>query len=106
MPSSFGFIESVKLKKVIFLYSLSKILKCANNDDIITLKAADQDPDTCSLILESKGGEKTSDFVVNLVRIDADQLGIPVSYLFNISTNLIATCSIPRNLFKYRKTSE
>ncbi|PIK51001.1 putative proliferating cell nuclear antigen [Apostichopus japonicus] len=56
---------------------LSKILKCANNDDIVILKAADQNPDSCSLILESKNGEKTSDFVVSLVRIDTDQLGIP-----------------------------
>lgn len=69
-------------------FSLSKILKCANNDDIVILKAADQNPDSCSLILESKNGEKTSDFVVSLVRIDTDQLGIPVSTMDRV-TDLI-----------------
>lgn len=57
--------------------NLSKIMKCANNDDIVTLKAVDQSPDSCSLVLESKNGDKTSDFMINLVRIDAEQLGIP-----------------------------
>lgn len=36
------------------LTSLNKILKCANNDDVLTLKA-DDNGDVLSLVFESKG---------------------------------------------------
>ena len=39
------------------LVSLGKILKCAGNDDTITLKARDE-PDTISLMFESKHQDK------------------------------------------------
>ena len=39
------------------LTNLGKILKCARNDDIVTLKA-DDDGDALSLVFESKGKEK------------------------------------------------
>lgn len=56
--------------------NMSKILKCAGNDDILTLKAEDE-PDTLMLQFEDKKKERTSDFEMNLVEISDEQLGIP-----------------------------
>eukprot|EP00057_Strongylocentrotus_purpuratus_P007183 XP_011661657.1 PREDICTED: proliferating cell nuclear antigen [Strongylocentrotus purpuratus] len=60
--------------------TFSKILKCAANDDIITLKAEDQ-PDECNLLFQSANDDKTSDFIIKLTDIDQETLGIPVSSL-------------------------
>merc|ERR1711935_1009750 len=58
------------------LASLSKILKCANNDDIITLKAED-DAEVVTFMFESPNQEKISDFEMKLMVIDSEHLGIP-----------------------------
>ena len=56
--------------------SLSKILKCAGNDDTITLKAGD-DGDTVSFMFENQAQDKISDFEMKLMDIDSEHLGIP-----------------------------
>jgi proliferating cell nuclear antigen len=56
--------------------SMGKILKCAGNDDIITLKA-DDTADTLTLMFESQNQERVSDFEMKLMDIDSEQLGIP-----------------------------
>lgn len=78
------------------LTNLGKILKCARNDDIVTLKA-DDDGDALSLVFESKGKEKknknkkkkcsqfyksidsdkVSAYDLKLMDIDSEHLGIP-----------------------------
>jgi len=58
------------------LVSMSKILKCAGNDDIITLKAEDS-ADTLALVFETKNQEKVSDYELKLMDLDVEQLGIP-----------------------------
>lgn len=59
------------------LASMSKILKCAANNDAITLKAQD-DPDTMTLTFESeKSGERVSDYTMKLINLDQEHLGIP-----------------------------
>jgi proliferating cell nuclear antigen len=58
------------------LASLSKILKCANNDDVITLKAED-DAEVVTFMFESPNQEKISDFELKLMEIDSEHLGIP-----------------------------
>ncbi|GAB6028460.1 hypothetical protein CHUAL_002620 [Chamberlinius hualienensis] len=58
------------------LASLSKILKCASNDDIITLKAQD-DADTITLMFESPNQEKVADYEMKLMNLDTEHLGIP-----------------------------
>lgn len=58
------------------LTSMSKILKCASNDDIITLKAGDN-ADTVTFMFESPNNEKVSDYAMKLLDLDAEQLGIP-----------------------------
>eukprot|EP00879_Flechtneria_rotunda_P020485 GHRR01021553.1.p1 GENE.GHRR01021553.1~~GHRR01021553.1.p1 ORF type:complete len:191 (+),score=47.83 GHRR01021553.1:473-1045(+) len=66
------------------LANLSKLLKCAGNDDIITLKADDQ-PDTITLMFEDPKQDRVSDFSLKLMDIDSEQLGIPeTEYSANI----------------------
>ncbi|KAL0487711.1 proliferating cell nuclear antigen [Acrasis kona] len=56
--------------------NFNKILKCASNDDQVTLKANDEG-DSISLAFESGKKERYSEFEVKLIEIEADQLGIP-----------------------------
>jgi proliferating cell nuclear antigen len=56
--------------------SVAKILKCAGDKDMITLKAQD-DPDTLSFMFESPNGEKVSDYEMKLMNLDQEHLGIP-----------------------------
>merc|ERR1711937_51295 len=58
------------------LASLSKILKCANNDDVITIKAEDE-AEVVTFMFESPNQEKISDFELKLMVIDSEHLGIP-----------------------------
>lgn len=64
--------------KNIFFSSMSKILKCASNDDIVTMKAQDN-ADTISFMFESPSGEKVSDYDMKLMNLDQEHLGIPVN---------------------------
>ncbi|XP_064607637.1 proliferating cell nuclear antigen-like [Liolophura sinensis] len=56
--------------------SMSKIMRCAGNDDFVTLKKADES-DTITFVFESQNGDKVSDYEVKLMDIDAETLGIP-----------------------------
>jgi len=58
------------------LTSMSKIIKCASNDDIITIKAQDQ-ADNVEFLFESPNGEKVSTYEMKLMNLDQDHLGIP-----------------------------
>ncbi|KAL4571114.1 hypothetical protein LXL04_017865 [Taraxacum kok-saghyz] len=58
------------------LSNMSKMLKCAGNDDIITLKA-DDGSDTVTFMFESPTQDKIADFEMKLMDIDSEHLGIP-----------------------------
>ncbi len=58
------------------LTSLSKILKCAGNDDVVTIKAEDGG-DTITFMFESSDQDRISEFEMKLMDIDAEHLGIP-----------------------------
>jgi len=58
------------------LASFWKILKCAANDDLVTMKA-DERGDTVSLIFESPNGDRVSDYEMKLMSLDQEHLGIP-----------------------------
>ncbi|KAJ1675586.1 hypothetical protein EV182_000985 [Spiromyces aspiralis] len=58
------------------LTSFSKILKCAGNDDVITMKA-DDDADILSLMFEGKNGERVSQFDLKLLDIDSEHVSVP-----------------------------
>lgn len=56
--------------------NMSKILKCAGNDDIITLKSEDT-ADALTLMFESPKNDRIADFELKLMDIDSEPLGIP-----------------------------
>lgn len=58
------------------LSSLSKILKSANNDDVLSLKKSD-DGDTLQLTFESPKSDRVGEFEMKLMDIDSEHLGIP-----------------------------
>jgi len=58
------------------LGSMSKILKCSSNDDVITLKAEDAG-DTVTFMFESTSSDRVSDYQLKLMDIDSEHLGIP-----------------------------
>jgi proliferating cell nuclear antigen len=58
------------------LNSLSKVLRSAQNDDIITIKAEDT-PDTLNLVFESAKQERMSEYDIKLMDIDSEHMGIP-----------------------------
>ncbi|KYQ91070.1 proliferating cell nuclear antigen [Tieghemostelium lacteum] len=57
------------------LVSLAKILKCAGNDDVLTLKARDE-ADTVTFVFESPKNDRISDFEIKLLEIKNEQYGI------------------------------
>jgi len=60
----------------ITLASMAKVLKCAGNDDIITLKAEDAG-DSVTFMFESPKANRISHFNLKLMDIDSEHLGIP-----------------------------
>ena len=54
--------------------NVAKILKCAGNDDSVTMKA-DDDGDVVNFLFE--GEDRTSDFEMKLMDIDSEHLSIP-----------------------------
>merc|ERR1711935_490685 len=69
------------------LSNMSKMLKCAGNDDIITMKA-DGTGDVVTFMFESPDQDKISDFELKLMDIDSEHLGIP-------DTEYAATVKMP-----------
>lgn len=74
------------------LSNMAKMLKCAGNDDIITMKAEDSG-DTVTFMFESPSQERISDFELKLMDIDSEQLGIP-------DTDYSATIKMPSGEFQ------
>ncbi|KAF8873537.1 proliferating cell nuclear antigen, N-terminal domain-containing protein [Gymnopilus junonius] len=58
------------------LTSLNKVLRCAKDDDICTLKAADE-ADVLNLVYEAKNSDRIAEYDMKLMDIDADTLQIP-----------------------------
>jgi len=58
------------------LLSMAKVLKCCNNDDIVTLKS-DDNGDTMTFMFENSNQDRISDFELKLMDIDSEHLGIP-----------------------------
>lgn len=57
--------------------NLLKILKCGDNDDIITLMTEQEEPTSLRLIYENLQSEKISNFYLNLINLDIEQFDIP-----------------------------
>ncbi|XVF83854.1 hypothetical protein PTKIN_Ptkin16aG0526800 [Pterospermum kingtungense] len=58
------------------LSNMAKILRCASNDDIVTIKA-DDGGDAVTFMFESPSQDKISDYEMKLMDIDSEHLGIP-----------------------------
>lgn len=74
------------------LNSLTKVLRCANNEDVLTLKAEDA-PDAVNLVFENAGNDRISEYDIKLMDIDQDHLGIP-------ETEYAATIKLPSSEFQ------
>ncbi|KAI9813059.1 MAG: proliferating cell nuclear antigen [Pycnora praestabilis] len=74
------------------LTSLTKVLRCAQNEDILTLKAEDA-PDVVNLVFESSESDRLSEYDIKLMDIDQEHLGIP-------ETEYAATISMPSAEFQ------
>ncbi|CAG7724986.1 unnamed protein product [Allacma fusca] len=55
---------------------VSLVLKCANNNDIGTVKSQDN-ADVVTFTFEDTNGDRTSDFDMKLMNLDQEHLGIP-----------------------------
>ncbi|KAJ9126920.1 hypothetical protein QFC24_001151 [Naganishia onofrii] len=58
------------------LGSLTKILRCAKDNDVVTLKAGD-DADSLTLLFESPNSDRVGEYDMKLMDIDQEHLGIP-----------------------------
>ncbi|GAA5882243.1 hypothetical protein JCM3774_004061, partial [Rhodotorula dairenensis] len=58
------------------LTSLQKIVKCAGNNDMVTLRA-DESLDVLALLFEAKRADRVGEYEMKLMDIDAEHLGIP-----------------------------
>jgi proliferating cell nuclear antigen len=74
------------------LSSLTKVLKAAQSDDILTVKAEDA-PDVVNLVFESAKSDRISEYDIKLMDIDQEHLGIP-------DTEYAATVSMPSSEFQ------
>ncbi|KAL8999460.1 MAG: hypothetical protein Q9169_001665 [Polycauliona sp. 2 TL-2023] len=74
------------------LSSLMKVLRCAQNEDILTLKAEDA-PDVVNLVFETSDSDRLSEYDIKLMDIDQEHLGIP-------ETEYAATISMPSSEFQ------
>ncbi|ETN43504.1 proliferating cell nuclear antigen (pcna) [Cyphellophora europaea CBS 101466] len=73
------------------LQSLTKVLRAAQNEDILTLKAEDA-PDVVNLVFESPDTDRLSEYDIKLMDIDQEHLGIP-------DTEYAATVEMPSSEF-------
>lgn len=74
------------------LTSLTKVLRAAQNEDILTLKAEDA-PDSLNLVFESSENDRISEYDLKLMDIDQEHLGIP-------ETEYAATITMPSAEFR------
>lgn len=74
------------------LTSLTKVLRAAQNEDILTLKAEDA-PDVVNLQFEDQKTDRLSEYDIKLMDIDQEHLGIP-------DTEYAATISLPSSEFQ------
>ena len=74
------------------LTSLTKVLRAAQNEDTLTLRAEDA-PDVLSLLFESSANDRVSEYDLKLMDIDQEHLGIP-------QTDYAATITLPSMEFR------
>lgn len=63
---------------------MSKILKCAGNDDNITMRAAD-DGDKITLTFEAKNETEVSEYDIKLMNLDTEYLVSGTAFVCSVS---------------------
>ena len=74
------------------LTSLTKVLRAAQSNDILTVKAEDG-PDVVNLVFESSEKDRISEYDIKLMDIDQEHLGIP-------ETDYAASITLPSTEFQ------
>lgn len=74
------------------LTSLTKVLRAAQNDDIMTLKSEDA-PDSLNLVFENADSDRLTEYDLKLMDIDQEHLGIP-------ETEYASTITMPSPEFR------
>ena len=74
------------------LTSLQKVLRAAQPNDILTLKAEDS-PDVVNIVFESSDSDRISEYDIKLMDIDQEHLGIP-------ETEYAASIELPSSEFQ------
>lgn len=74
------------------LTSLTKVLRAAQNEDLLTMKAEDG-PDVLNLVFENSENDRISEYDLKLMDIDQEHLGIP-------DTEYAATITMPSAEFR------
>jgi proliferating cell nuclear antigen len=74
------------------LSSLTKVLRAAQNEDFLTLKAQDG-PDSLNLVFENKEADRISEYDLKLMDIDQEHMGIP-------DTEYASTVAMPSAEFR------
>ncbi|CAH1757902.1 8020_t:CDS:2 [Entrophospora sp. SA101] len=59
------------------LTTFNKLLKCAGNDDAITLKANEDFPETLTLSFDNSTNDKFCEYVLKLMNINQEHLSVP-----------------------------
>ena len=71
-------------------HSLLKVLRCAGNEDSITLRAKD-DTDSMEVFIENTDQDRTSTFEIKLMDLNQERLEIPVSHVMSCDTCILVT---------------
>lgn len=74
------------------LSSLTKVLRAAQNEDYLTVRAQDG-PDSLHLVFENKDADRISEYDLKLMDIDQEHMGIP-------DTEYASTVSMPSSEFR------
>eukprot|EP01086_Lenisia_limosa_P002359 TRINITY_DN1533_c0_g1_i2.p1 TRINITY_DN1533_c0_g1~~TRINITY_DN1533_c0_g1_i2.p1 ORF type:complete len:264 (-),score=109.53 TRINITY_DN1533_c0_g1_i2:102-893(-) len=82
------------------LANLNKILKCASNDDVLTLKTDDAaEANSLTITFENDQKTRTSEFELKLIDIENEKLGIPdQQYQSKVTCSATRTQNIFRDL--------
>ena len=84
--------------------NLAKVMKCADNDDAVILKA-ENEASQLTFIFESKKDDKISEFNINLLSLDTEGLTIPEQeYSAIISMSSLEFARICRDFTQFSET--
>ena len=85
--------------------NLSKIMKLVNNNDSITLSCQGPEPTHLKIICESPNQDRRTEFSLNLISLDSENLGIPeTSYQSEITMHSAEFSKLCRELYSLSET--